>query len=56
MLVSLADQGVDVGKRAEPRVNIAVIGDVVAGVGLGRRVERVEPDRVHAEVVQVGQA
>ena len=36
-------------------VDVAVVGHVVAGVGLGRRVERVQPDGVDAEVGDVGQ-
>ena len=35
------------------RVDVAVVGDVVAEVGLGRRVERRDPQRVDAEPVQV---
>jgi len=38
-----------------PRVDGPVVGYVVPGVGHGRRVPRVEPDRVHAQVAQVGQ-
>jgi hypothetical protein len=43
-------QGVEVVERAEERIDVDVVGDVVAGVVLGRRVERREPDRVDAEV------
>ena len=38
--VRLGDHGVEVGERAEERVDVAVVGDVVAGVALGRGVER----------------
>jgi len=44
---------VEVGQRAEPRVHVAVVVDVVPAVGQRRRVERAEPDRVDAQVGQV---
>jgi hypothetical protein len=47
------DQLLEVLERPEHRVHVAVIGDVVPAVGLRRRVERGEPDRVHAEIRQV---
>ena len=43
------EQGVEVGERAEQRVDAAEVADVVAAVDLRRRVERREPDRVDAE-------
>jgi len=43
------DQGVERGEVAEERVDTAMVGDVVAVVGLGRRVERGEPDGVGPE-------
>ena len=43
-------------ERPEVRVDRAVIGDVVPRVGLGRRVPRVEPERVDAELGEVRQA
>ena len=48
-LVRALEQAVGVGERAEQRVDVAVVGDVVAGVGLRRGVEGREPDGVHAE-------
>jgi hypothetical protein len=54
--VGVGDEPLRVGQRAEGRVDAAVVGHVVARVDLGRRVERVEPDGVDAEVAQVGQA
>jgi hypothetical protein len=54
--MGIVDQRVRVGEAAEPRIDVTVVGHVVAGVGLGRRVERIEPDRVDAEVAQVRQA
>src|SRR5580704_10490359 len=53
--VRLRDQRVRVRERAEGRLNVPVIGDVIAGVGHGRRIPRVEPDRVNAETGQIGQ-
>ena len=47
--VRLRDQRVEVGEVAEERVDVAVVGDVVAEVGHRRRVERREPDGVDAE-------
>ncbi len=43
-------QRVEVVEGAEQRVDVAVVGDVVAGVLLRRREEGREPDRVDAEV------
>ncbi len=55
-LVGPLDHGVGVGERAEERVDVAVVGDVVAGVRLRRGVEGREPQCVDAEVTQVVQA
>ena len=49
------DHGVEVGERAEDRVDVGVVGDVVAHVGHRRGEDRREPDRVDAEVGDVGQ-
>ena len=43
---------IEVGQRAEERVDIAVVGHVVAGVLLGRGHERAQPDGVDAEALQ----
>ena len=51
--VRLRDQRVEVGQRAEERVDVAVVGDVVAEVGHRRRVEGRDPDGVDAEPAQV---
>ena len=40
-------------RRAELGVYVAVVGNVVAAVGEGGRIERAEPDRVHAETGQI---
>ena len=55
-LVRLGDERLGLGQRAEGRVDVAVVGHVVAGVGHRGRVPRAEPDRVDAEVAQVAQA
>ncbi len=47
--------GVEVGERAEPGVDVAVVGDVVAVVVLGRGVEGRDPDGVDAQLGEVGQ-
>jgi hypothetical protein len=46
--MSVADKLIDVGKRAERRVDVAIVHDVIARVRLRRGVERVQPDRVDA--------
>ena len=43
-LVGRRQHRVEVGERAEQRVDVAVVGDVVAVVVLGRGVERRDPD------------
>ena len=48
-LVHGREQGVEVRERAERRVDVAVVGDVVAGVVLRRRVDGGEPEHVDAE-------
>ena len=55
-VVGARQQLVDVGEPAEPGVDVAVVGHVVAGVVLRRGVERRDPDGVHPEVAQVAQA
>ncbi len=53
--VRLGEQVIDVGQGAEGGIDGAVVRHVVARVGLRRGVERVEPQRVHAEVPQVAE-
>ena len=53
VVVRLANERVRVVQRAVDGVDVAVVGDVVAEVGLRGRVERREPDRVDAERGQV---
>ena len=49
------DQLVEVGQRAERRVDVAVVGDVVAPVLVRRDGDRVQPDGVDAQPLQVVQ-
>ena len=55
-LVRVGDQRVGVGERAEDRLDVAVVADVVAGVRHRRRVERADPHGVDAQLAQVRQA
>jgi len=55
LLVCGGDQCVGVAELAEQRVHVAVVGHVVARVGLRRAEERREPQRVHAQLGQVWQ-
>jgi hypothetical protein len=54
-VVSLDDQRLGLGHRAEPRLDVEVGDHVVACVGLWRRIPRVDPDRVHTEVGEMVQ-
>src|SRR5690554_1376683 len=51
--VRALEQGVEVGHGAEHRVDVAVVGDVVAEVVHGRAEERRDPDRVGAQAGDV---
>ena len=53
--VQLRDQLVELRQRAEQRVDVLVVADVVAVVGLRRGVDRRQPQDVDAEVGQVVQ-
>ena len=55
-LVRVRDQRVGVRERAEDRLDVAVVADVVARVRHRRRVERADPHRVDAQLAQVRQA
>ena len=50
------NHAVEIGQRADLGGDVAVVIDVVAAVGQGRGVERGEPDGVHAEGGEVGDA
>src|SRR3546814_5984225 len=47
------NQRVEIGKRPEHRVDVAVIGDVIAEIGHGRGIDGRKPDRIHAEIDQM---
>ena len=49
----VGQQGVEVGQRAEQRIDVAIVGDVVAEVGHRRGEDRREPDRIDAQFDQV---
>jgi hypothetical protein len=55
-VAGLPDEVVEVGQRAEPGIHGRVVADVVTAVVQRRRVERGQPDRVHAQRGQVVQA
>ncbi|ENN87987.1 hypothetical protein RHSP_50349 [Rhizobium freirei PRF 81] len=46
----------EIGKRAENRIDIAIIGDVIAHIGHRRSEERRQPDRIDSERGNVRQA
>ena len=54
--VRLGDKGVEIGERAEHRVDVAIVRDVVAEVLHRRLAERRDPDRVGAKPGDIGQA
>ena len=47
---AVGDQRVEIGERPEERIDVAVVRDVVAEVGHGRRIERRDPDGVDPKV------
>ena len=52
-LVGLADERLEVAQRAVLGLTLGVVGDVVAVVLQRRRIERQQPDRGDAQVLQV---
>src|SRR6478672_861334 len=52
--VSLCDQALAIGNRAEERIDVTVIGDVIAEVDHRRWVEWADPDGVNTERCKVG--
>ena len=52
-LVGGGDEPVEVGHRAEQRIDRRMVRDVVADVEPGRGVDRREPDRVDPERLEV---
>ena len=53
--VRLPDEVVDIAQRAEHRVDVVVVRDVVPVITQRRRIKRQQPERVDAQVLQVGQ-
>ncbi len=51
----VGDQGVEVLKRPEQRVDRPVVRDVVAEVGHGRGEDRRDPDAIDAQVLEVSE-
>ena len=51
--MGVGDQRVEVGQRAEQRIDAAIVGDVVAEIGHRRGEDRRQPDRVDAEPREV---
>ena len=54
--VRVGEQRVEIGQRAEQRIDVAIIGDVVAEIGHRRGIDRRDPDRVDAEPDQMVEA
>ena len=55
VVVSAGDECVGLLERAEVRVDIAIVADVVPAVGHRGRIPRTYPDRVDAELGEIGQ-
>jgi hypothetical protein len=55
-MVGLVEEAAEVVQRAVVGVDACVVGDVVAAVAQGRRVERQEPQRGDTEVLEVAEA
>jgi hypothetical protein len=53
--VGRGQQRVELLERAEDRVDVGVVGDVVAEVGHRRGEDRRDPGRADAELAQIGQ-
>ena len=53
--VRLGKQLIEIRERAEQRIDALVVADVIPEVDLRRWIERRDPDRVDAEILQVRQ-
>jgi hypothetical protein len=51
--VRLVDEIAEVRHRAEGGVDAVIVGDVIAVVASRRRIERQQPQRVHAQILQI---
>ena len=49
------DERVEIGHGAEQRIDAGIVGDIIAEIGHRRGEDRRQPDRVDAEVQQIGQ-
>ena len=56
VVVGARNERVGLLERAEVRMDIAVVADVVPAVGQRGRIPRAYPDRVDAELGEIGQA
>src|ERR1700729_245722 len=54
--VRFGDERVSVREGAEDRIDAAVVGDVIAGIGHRRRVPGIEPDGVDTQAGEVAQS
>src|SRR5262249_16023305 len=52
-LMQCRHQPVEVGKRAEERIDVEIVGDVVAEIGHRRGIDRRDPDGVDPEPVEI---
>jgi len=52
-LVRLAQKRLEIAQRTVDRVDVGVVGDVVAIVEQGRRIEREQPESGHTQVLQI---
>ena len=50
------DKLVEVGERAELRIDVLVVADVVAEINLRRGIERRDPERGHPEIGEIVEA
>src|ERR1700730_6369536 len=50
-----SDQRIEIVQRAKYRIDVQIVGDVVAKVGHGRRENRRQPDRINSEIEEIRQ-
>ena len=51
-----SDKPIEIVQRAEYRVDTQIVGNVIAKVGHGRRKDRRKPNRIDAEIAEIGHA
>jgi len=49
----VVQEPIEIGERAEQRIDVAIVGDVIAEVGHGRGIDRRDPDRIDAEPAEI---